>query len=141
MQDFTKVAPQGGLHPGPAIPPGPWQQCFQFDFAAGQNELTQTFTVPADRELMIETVTADIGVTGDDQPFVFVTTTVRGDQCQHTILLDELPRSSEVFQATRPVHLYADRNTQVVVTVTRFGNSGYPAIPKPELVVLSGRLS
>ena len=141
MQDFTQVAPQGGVQGGPAVPAGPWQQCFELHFAAGQNELTQTFTVPGGRELTIRTVTADIGVTGGDQPFVFIFTTVRGEKCQHTILLDELPRMNDVFQATRPVHLYADRHSQVTVMVTRFGNSGYPAIPKPELVVLSGTLS
>jgi hypothetical protein len=85
-------------------------------------------------------VTADIGITGADQPFVFVTTTVRAVQCMHTIVLDQLPNAHDDFGATRPVHLYADANTQVVITVSRFGSSRLPAIPKPELVVLSGRL-
>jgi len=122
------------------VPHGPWQQSFLFTFRAGQHELTQSYTVPADRELAIQTVTADIGITGTDQPFVFVTTTVRGEKCMHTIVLDQLPNIHETFGATRPVELYADQNTEVVVTVTRFGSGGYPAIPKPELVVLSGRL-
>jgi hypothetical protein len=122
------------------VHPGPWQQSFELHFAAGQNQLTQTYTVPDDRELEIETVTADIGITGGDQPFVFVTTTVRGVQCMHTIVLDQLPNAHDDFGATHDLRLYADQNTQVVITVTRFGPSGLPAIPKPELVVLSGRL-
>ena len=122
------------------VPHGPWQQQFLFTFAAGQNELTQTYTVPADRQLAIQTVTADIGITGTDQPFLFVTTTVRGETGQHTIVLDQLANVHETFGATRPVELYADQNTEVTVMVTRMGSSGYPAIGKPELIVLSGRL-
>lgn len=143
MADGASVAPESAPQHAPtpgAVHPGPWQQCFQFSFTAGQNELTQTYYVPADRELVIETVDADIGISAGDQAFLFVTTTVRGDRCQHTIVLDELPQMTDVYGATRPVRLYADRNTQVSVMVTRFGNSGYPDIPKPSLVVLSGRL-
>jgi hypothetical protein len=109
-------------------------------FGAGENEITATYSVPAGRSLVIETVTADIGVGGGDQPFLFVSTTTRSNSAQHTIVLEELPRQTDVFGATRRVQLYADPGTTVTVMVTRWGSSGYPDIPKPELVTLSGRL-
>jgi hypothetical protein len=120
---------------------GPWHQQFELHFGAGQNEVTATYSVPAGRSLAIETVTADLGVTGGDQPFLFVSTTTRGSTAQHTIVLEELPRQGDIYGATRRVQLYGDGGTTVTVMVTRWGSSGYPDIPKPELVTLSGRLS
>ena len=128
----------GGGGGGTAV--GPYQQAIELTFGAGVNEITRTVAVPAGVHLVIETVTADIGVALDEQPFVFVTTVVRGVTAQHTIALQELPRMPNVFGATHDVRLYADAGTTVSVIVTRFGSGPYPAIPKPELVTLSGRL-
>jgi invasion protein IalB len=121
---------------GPVV--GPFQQTIELTFGAGVNEVTGTVVVPAGVHLVIETVTADIGVANNEQPFLFVETVVKGVTAQHTITLHELPRMSNVFAATHEVRLYADAGTTVTVMVTRFGSSPYPAIPKPELVTLSG---
>lgn len=131
----------GGGGGGGTAPAGPWHEPFLLHFGAGSNEVTGTYAVPGGRTLTIETVTADVGVTGGDQPFLFVSTTARGVTAQHTIALEELPRQADVFAATRRVELYADPGTTVTVMVTRWGSSGYPDIPKPELVTLSGRLT
>jgi hypothetical protein len=131
---------RGGGGGGGAASAGPWHEAFLLHLGAGANEITATYSVPATRSLVIETVTADIGVTGGDQPFLFVSTTTRGLTTQHTIVLEELPRQLDVYAATRRVQLYADAGTSVTVMVTRWGSTGYPDIPKPELVTLSGRL-
>jgi hypothetical protein len=131
---------RGGGGGGGAASAGPWHEAFLLQFGAGKNEITATYSVPTTRSLVIETATADIGVTGGDQPFLFVSTTTRGVTAQHTIVLEELPRQLDVYAATRRVQLYADAGTTVTVMVTRWGSTGYPDIPKPELVTLSGRL-
>jgi hypothetical protein len=131
---------RGGGGGGGAASAGPWHEAFLLHFGAGENEVTGTYSVPTARSLVIETATADIGVTGGDQPFLFVSTTTRGLTAQHTIALEELPRQLDAYAATRRVQLYADAGTSVTVILTRWGSSGYPDIPKPELVTLSGRL-
>ena len=118
---------------------GPFQQAIELHFAAGVNEVTGTVAAPAGLALVIETVTADIGVADNEQPFLFVQTVVRGVPAMHTMTLRELPRMPNVFGATHEVRLYADPGSTVTVMVTRFGSSPYPAIPKPELVTISGR--
>jgi hypothetical protein len=138
-QESTELSGHGGGGGG-GTAVGPYQQAIELTFGAGVNEITGTVAVPAGVHLAIETVTADIGVANNEQPFVFVSTIVRGVTAQHTIALQELPRSPNVFGATHDVRLYADAGTTVTVMVTRFGTSPYPAIPKPELVTISGRL-
>ena len=137
--ESTELSGRGGGGGG-ATAAGPYQQAIELTFGAGVNEITGTVTVPAGLLLVIETVTADVGVANNEQPFVFVSTVVRGVTAQHTIALQELPRSPNVFGATHDVRLYADAGTTVTIMVTRFGASPYPAIPKPELVTISGRL-
>ena len=127
---------QGG---GGGVAVGPFQQAIELTFGAGVNEVTGTVTVPAGVHLVIETITADIGVADYEQPFLFVRRLVQGVTAQHTIALQELPRMPNVFGATHEVRLYADAGTTVTVMVTRFGSSSLPAIPRPELVTLSGR--
>jgi invasion protein IalB len=135
-QETAAVTGHGGGGGGAA---GPFQQAVELTFGNGVNEVTGTVAVPAGVHLVIETVTADIGVADGEQAFLFVTTVARGVQATHTITLEELPRMPNVFGATHEVRLYADAGTHVSVMVTRFGISPYPAIPKPELVTLSGR--
>jgi hypothetical protein len=135
-QETAAVTGHGGGGGGAT---GPFQQAVELTFGDGVNEVTGTVAVPAGVHLVIETVTADIGVADDEQAFLFVTTVARGVQATHTITLEELPRMPNVFGATHEVRLYADAGTDVGVMVTRFGSSPYPAIPKPELVTLSGR--
>lgn len=134
-QEATLVGHGGGG--GMAV--GPFQQAIELTFGAGVNQVTGTVTVPAGVHLVIETITADIGVADSEQPFLFVQTVVKGVTAQHTIALQELPLMPNVFGATHEVRLYADAGTTVTVMVTRFGGSSLPAIPKPELVTLSGR--
>jgi len=136
--ESTELSGHGGG--GGATAVGPYQQAIELTFGAGVNEITGTVAVPAGVHLVIETVTADIGVANNEQPFVFISTVVRGTTAQHTIALQELPRLPNVFGATHDVRLYADAGTTVTVMVTRFGTSSLPAIPKPELVTISGRL-
>lgn len=131
---------RGGGGGGGGASAGPWQEEYRLSFGAGNNEVTATYTVPGGHALTIETITADIGVTGGDQPFLFVTTTVRGVSAQHTVVLEELARQPDVYNATRRVQLYADPGSTVTIMLTRWGASGYPSIAKPELVTLSGRL-
>lgn len=116
----------------------PFQQAFELTFAQGVNQVTGTIGVPPGKQFVIETVTADIGVGDQEQPFLFVTTVAKGVEAQHTIALEELPRQPNVFCATYPIRLYADPGSTVTVMVTRFGGGTFPAIPKPELVTLSG---
>jgi len=137
-QESTRLSGHGGGGGGTAV--GPYQQAIELTFGAGVNEITGTLSVPAGVLLVIETVTADIGVANNEQPFVFISTVVRGVTASHTIALHELPRSPNVFGATHDVRLYADAGTTVTIMVTRFGTSPYPAIAKPELVTISGRL-
>ena len=132
-------AGRGGGGGGAAA--GPFQRAVLLHLGAGVNQVTDTVSVPPGLTLVIETVTADIGVSGSDQAFLFVETTASGANAQHTIALEELPKMSDVFHATRRVQLYADPGSAVTVMVTRVGNSGYPDIAKPELVTLSGRLT
>jgi hypothetical protein len=139
-QEATRLSGHGGGGGGGGTSVGPYQQAIELTFGAGVNEITGTVAVPAGVRLVIETVTADIGVATDEQPFVFIFTVVRGVTAQHTIALNELPRSPNVFGATHDVRLYADAGTTVTIMVTRFGTSPYPAIPKPELVTISGHL-
>jgi hypothetical protein len=137
--ESTELSGHGGGGAG-GTAAGPYQQAIELTFSAGVNEITGTVSVPAGLLLVIETVTADIGVANNEQPFVFVSTVVRGVTATHTMALQELPRSPNVFGATHDVRLYADAGTTVTVMVTRFGASTYPAIAKPELVTISGRL-
>jgi hypothetical protein len=130
----------GGGGGGGGVAAGPWHLQFLLHFGGGDNEITDTYSVPGARSLVIETVTADIAVTGGDQPFLFVFTTTRGIDAQHTITLKQLPRQPDTYGATRRVQLYGDPGTTVKVMLTRWGSSGYPDIAKPELVTLSGRL-
>jgi hypothetical protein len=139
-QESTVVAGSGGGGGGGGANEGPFQQSVQLHFGAGVNQVSGTVAVPAGLQFVIETVTADIGVAANEQPFVFVETVVQGVSATHTITLEELPRMPDVFGATHEVRLFADAGTTVTVLVTRFGNSSLPAIPKPELVTLSGRL-
>lgn len=141
IQDQAELTPPaggGGGGGGGTAAVGPFQQTILLNFAAGVNEVNGTVDVPAGVHLVIETVTADIGVADQEQAFLFVQTVVNGVTAMHTITLDELPRMPNVFGATHKVRLFADAGTTVTVKVTRFGNSPYPAIPKPVLVTLSG---
>lgn len=135
-QDQAELTGFGGGAGGGA---SPFQRELKLQFAAGVNQVTETVAVPKGLRLVIETVTADLGVGDGEQPFLFVTTVVNGITSQHTIALAELPRSPNVFNATHDLRLYADAGSTVTVTVTRVGSSPPPAIPKPELVTLSGQ--
>lgn len=135
MQEAAALTGHGGGGGGAV---GPFQQEVDLTFGSGVNEVTGTVAVPAGVHLVIETVTADIGVADHEQAFLFVTTVAGGVRAMHTITLKELPRMPNVFGATHDVRLYADAGTDVTVMVTRFGSSPYPAIPKPQVVTLSG---
>lgn len=141
IQDQAELTPPGrGGGGGGTAAVGPFQQAILLNFAAGVNEVNGTVNVPTGVHFVIETVTADIGVADQEQGNVFVQTVVKGVTALHTITLDELPRTPNVFQATHEVRLFADAGTTVTVKVTRFGNSPLPAIAKPQLVTLSGQL-
>jgi hypothetical protein len=136
-QDQAELTAFGGGGGGGGF--NPFQRELQLHFGAGASQITGTFTVPKGTYLVIETVTADLGVGDREQPFLFVTTVVNGVTSQHTIALKELPRSPNVFNATHNLRLYADPGSTVTVMVTRVSSLPLLAIPKPELVTLSGQ--
>jgi hypothetical protein len=117
------------------------QHAVQLQFGTGVNQVTGQVSAPPHQGMVIETVTADIGVGSGEQAFLFVETTADGVSAQHTIALNRLPLMPEVFVATHHVQLYADAGSTVKITVTRWGYTPYPAIPKPNLVTLSGRVA
>ncbi len=123
--------------PAPSLGPGPFQRQLLLHFGAGVNQVTGQVTAPQKLGLVIETITADIGVDTGEQANLFVETTAGGVSAMHTVALDELPLTPRVFQSTQDVRLYADAASTITVTVTRIG-SNLQAIPKPELVTLSG---
>ena len=148
VQEEAELATRGGGGGGGGGE-GPFQQAILLHFAGGNpgpgvNEVDGTVAVPAGLNLVIETVTADVGVGQQEQAFLFVQTVVRGVTAMHTLVLSELSRTSgwaeNVFQATHDVRLYADAGTTVDVKVTRFGNGPYLDMSKPSLITLSGRL-
>ena len=116
---------------------GPYQHAFLLHFGAGVNQVTGQVSAPAKLGLVIETVTADIGVDIGEQANLFLETTAGGASAMHTVVLSELPLTPRVFQATHCVRLYADAGSTITVTLTRIG-SNLQAISKPQLVTISG---
>jgi len=131
------AVPGGGSGGGSGISPGPFQHEFMLQFGVGVNQVTGQLTAPAGHGLVIETVTADVGVGAGEQANLFLDTTAGGVAATHTIALDELPLTPQVFQGTHPVRIYADAGSTVTVTLSRIG-ANLQAIAKPELVTLSG---
>lgn len=148
MQDVqaAAVAPAteltGGTQPGfggGGGMAGPFQRQFLLTLAAGQQDVTATFNVPATQVLVIETVTADLGVDAGNEAFLFVTTTAGGVEAMHTIDVAQSPAMPTNFRGTHQVRLYADPGATVTITVSRAGTAAFGDIPKPQLVTISGR--
>jgi len=108
-------------------------------FPANGTSTSATFTVPAAKRLVIETVSVLITLpSGQNYDSVSIATSVGGEVVNYSLFPGLIPQSGSamLYGITQPLKIYADPGTQVVAAIIRPIASGVGSLD----VVISGYL-
>jgi hypothetical protein len=96
----------------------PFQKSLSFVIPGGEYAGLDDFVVPAGHRLVIEQVTARLGLLTDQVAWAEVTTSVGGVLTAHFIPVTSTP-GGQLFVACQQVRLYADPETEVRFVIFR----------------------
>lgn len=104
----------------------PFQSESSESFPAGGDTINVFFSVPAGKRLVVEQVTASIGVLPGQHALMNVMTTANGNQVVHFMKPTEQGEwvGFQVFVVSQPVRFYADAGTQVRLQVNKNSTVG-----------------
>lgn len=105
----------------------PFQQELDFDFEPTQLGAGKSFFVPSGKRLVIEFVSANIGLSTSKAVSFAITTNANGTIAHHRLLLNELwPNSNflNYYNVSQNMRIYADPGTEVNIHVNSGGGEG-----------------
>lgn len=106
----------------------PFQTELDFFEADGSYGATQSFTVPANKRLVIEYVSADSGVPVGELTRIGISTEINGQYQGHHVVANRLGavgNGDDEFVAGQPMTVYADPGTDVFVGFSRNNAVGF----------------